>query len=123
MHESNVINFVPKDTAERETCVDTQLLLTEWGFHIFASALCLFVCGATALCAICVLADLALASELTLQITEAIFDNPVTFAVVWGIVFLLIIGCVAVKTVDAQKRFYLTFDGSGSKELDWEEID
>lgn len=97
---------------ELEVRTDTRLLLAEWGFHIFSSSLAFLMMGATFLLAVCICTDLALGSMLSLQIIQAVFDNPIAFAVVWVIVYLAILACTAIKTVEDQKVNYRVYSES-----------
>lgn len=95
---------------ELEVRTDTRLLLAEWGFHIFSSSLAFLMMGAAFLLAVCICTDLALGSMLSLQIIQAVFDNPIAFAVVWVIVYLAILACTAIKTVEEQKVNYRVYE-------------
>ena len=112
--KSNVVNFipkeVPKDARREDLRVDMRLLLAEWGFHIFSSSLGFMMMSVTLLMAIMVLTDVATNSSLTIQIIDAIFSNPVAFAIVWCAIFLAILGSTAVKTVEDQMDNYRTFE-------------
>lgn len=107
---SNVVLFERKaEKAEVIPRTDMRLLLQEWGFHIFSSSLCSMMMGATFFTAICICADLALNSALFLQILKAVFDNPIAFAVVWVVIYLAILACTAIRTIEEQKPNYRVY--------------
>ena len=107
---SNTVLFERKvERVEEIPRTDMRLLLQEWGFHIFSSSLCSMMMGATFFTAICICADLALNSALFLQILKAVFDNPIAFAVVWVVIYLAILACTAIRTIEEQKPNYRVY--------------